>query len=124
VAHVGISPDEVRQRGDEVQTITIPMEEVDRARLEGTTEGFFRVHLKAGSDTLLGATLVGEHAGDLITQVTQAMTAGIGLGKLGDVVYPYPTTAEVIRKAADAWRRGKLTPTAKKAFGLFFKLVK
>ncbi|HEY0036728.1 MAG TPA: mercuric reductase [Longimicrobium sp.] len=124
VAHVGISPDEVRQRGDQVQTITIQMEEVDRARLEGTTEGFFRVHLKAGSDTILGATLVGEHAGDLITQVTQAMTAGIGLGKLGDVIYPYPTTAEVIRKAADAWRRGKLTPTAKKAFGLFFKLVK
>jgi len=124
VAHVGISPDEVRRRGDEVQTITIRMEEVDRARLEGTTEGFFRVHLKAGSDTILGATLVGEHAGDLITQVTQAMTAGIGLGKLGDVIYPYPTTAEVIRKAADAWRRGKLTPAAKKAFGLFFKLVK
>ena len=124
VAHVGLSPDEVRARGDQVQTITIRMEEVDRARLEGTTEGFFRVHLKAGSDTILGATLVGEHAGDLVSQVTQAMTAGIGLGKLGDVIYPYPTTAEVIRKAADAWRRGKLTPTAKKAFGVFFKLVK
>jgi pyruvate/2-oxoglutarate dehydrogenase complex dihydrolipoamide dehydrogenase (E3) component len=124
VAHVGISPAEVRERGDQVQTITIQMEEVDRARLEGTTEGFFRVHLKAGSDTILGATLVGEHAGDLISQVTQAMTGGIGLGKLGDVIYPYPTTAEVIRKAADAWRRGKLTPTAKKALGVFFKLVK
>lgn len=124
LAHVGISPDEVKERGDGVQTITIPMDDVDRAKLEGTTEGFFRVHLQAGSDTILGATLVGEHAGDLISQVTQAMAAGTGLGKLGEVIHPYPTRAEVIRKAADAWSRGKLTPTAKKAFSLFFRLVK
>jgi pyruvate/2-oxoglutarate dehydrogenase complex dihydrolipoamide dehydrogenase (E3) component len=124
LAHVGISPAEVRRRGDEVQTITVAMDDVDRARLEGTTEGFFRVHLKAGSDTILGATMVGEHAGDLVTQITQAMTVGTGLGKLGEVIYPYPTTAEVVRKAADAWNRGKLTATARKAFGVYFRLVK
>jgi pyruvate/2-oxoglutarate dehydrogenase complex dihydrolipoamide dehydrogenase (E3) component len=121
LAHVGIAPDEVAEAGDEVETITIPMAEVDRARTDGTTEGFFRVHLKAGSDTILGATLVAEHAGDIISQVTQAMTAGTGLGKLGETIFPYPTSAEVLRKAADAWRRGKLTPTAKRAFGLFFR---
>lgn len=121
LAHVGIAPDEVAEAGDEVETITIPMAEVDRARTDGTTEGFFRVHLKAGSDTILGATLVAEHAGDIISQVTQAMTAGTGLGKLGETIFPYPTHAEVLRKAADAWRRGKLTPTAKRAFGLFFR---
>jgi pyruvate/2-oxoglutarate dehydrogenase complex dihydrolipoamide dehydrogenase (E3) component len=82
------------------------------------------VHLKAGSDTLLGATIVAEHAGELISQVTQAMTAGIGLGKLGETIYPYPTVAEGLRKAADRWRRGKLTPTAKRAFGLFFRAVR
>jgi pyruvate/2-oxoglutarate dehydrogenase complex dihydrolipoamide dehydrogenase (E3) component len=119
---VGIAPEEVAETGDdEVETITIPMHDSDRARTDGTTDGFFRVHLKAGSDTILGATLVAEHAGEIISQVTQAMTAGTGLGKLGETIFPYPTTAEVLRKAADAWRRGKLTPTAKRAFGLFFR---
>jgi pyruvate/2-oxoglutarate dehydrogenase complex dihydrolipoamide dehydrogenase (E3) component len=121
LAHVGIAADEVAEAGDEVDTITIPLHDVDRARTDGTTEGFLRVHLKAGSDTILGATLVAEHAGDIISQVTQAMTAGTGLGKLGETIFPYPTTAEVLRRAADAWRRGKLTPVARRAFGLFFR---
>ncbi|HEY0015369.1 MAG TPA: mercuric reductase [Longimicrobium sp.] len=124
LAHVGITPDQVAEAGDEVETITVPLEEVDRARLEGETEGFVRVHLKAGSDTLLGATIVAGHAGDLISQVTQAMTAGVGLGRLGDTIYPYPTTAEALRKAADRWRRGKLTPTARRAFDLFFRALR
>jgi pyruvate/2-oxoglutarate dehydrogenase complex dihydrolipoamide dehydrogenase (E3) component len=123
LAQVGITAEEAREAGDEVQTITIPLAEVDRARLDGETEGFVRVHLKAGSDAILGATIVAPHAGELISQVTQAMTAGIGLGKIGDTIYPYPTAAEALRKAADAWRRGKLTPTARRAFGLFFRAV-
>ena len=124
LAHVGISADEVRKAGDRVQTITIPLHDVDRARTDGITEGFFRVHLKGGSDTVLGATLVAEHAGDIISQVTQAMTAGIGLGRLGQTIFPYPTTAEVLRRAADAWSRGRLTPTAKRAFGVFFRALR
>jgi pyruvate/2-oxoglutarate dehydrogenase complex dihydrolipoamide dehydrogenase (E3) component len=124
VAHVGITADEAKERGDAVETITIPMREVDRARLDGEEEGFLRVHLKAGSDRILGATLVAEHAGDIISQITQAMTAGIGLGKLGETIFPYPTQAEVIRKAADAWRRTKLTPAAKSAFRLFFRALR
>lgn len=121
VAHVGITAREAKERGGEVETITIPMHDVDRARLDGAEEGFLRVHLRAGSDRILGATLVAEHAGDIISQLTQAMTAGIGLGKVGETIFPYPTQAEVIRKAADAWRRTKLTPTAKSAFRLFFR---
>lgn len=121
VAHVGIPADEAAEAGDEVQTITISLADVDRAKTDGETEGFLRVHVKAGSDTILGATLVAPHAGDVISQVTQAMTAGIGLGKIGTVVFPYPTVAEALRKAADAWNRGKLTPAARRAFGLFFR---
>ena len=121
VAHVGITADEAKEQGAE--TITIPMREVDRARLDGEEDGFLRVHLKAGSDRILGATLVAEHAGDLISQITQAMTAGIGLGKVGQTIFPYPTQAEVIRKAADAWSRTRLTPAAKKAFRLFFRTL-
>lgn len=123
VAHVGITADEAAGN-DEVQTITIPLADVDRAKTDGETEGFLRVHLRAGSDTILGATLVAPHAGDVISQVTQAMTAGVGLGKVGTVVFPYPTVAEALRKAADAWNRGKLTPTARRAFGLFFRALR
>ncbi len=120
VAHVGIAPDDAARR-DDVQTITIPLHDVDRARLDGDDEGFLRVHLKAGTDRILGATLVASHAGDLISQLTQAMAAGTGLAKVGQTIFPYPTQAEAIRKAADAWSRTKLTPTAKKAFHLFFR---
>ena len=123
VAHVGITAEEAADN-DEVQTITIPLAEVDRAKTDGETEGFLRVHLRAGSDTILGATLVAQHAGDVISQVTQAMTAGTGLGKIGTVIFPYPTAAEALRKAADAWNRGKLTPVAKRAFGLFFRALR
>jgi len=120
LAHVGISPEEVEKRSGEVHTVTVPLAEVDRARLEGAEDGFLRVYLEAGSDTILGATLVSENAGDLISQITQAMVAGVGLGKLGETIFPYPTRAEVIRKAADKWRRGKLTRTARRLFGYYF----
>lgn len=52
------------------------------------------------------------------------MTQGMGLGKLGETIFPYPTQAEVIRKAADQWRRRKLTPLAKSAFGTFFRILR
>lgn len=123
VAHVGISADEAAER-EEVETITVPLAEVDRARLDGETDGFLRVHLRRGSDRILGATLVAEHAGDIISQITAAMTAGIGLGRLGGTIFPYPTQAEAIRKAADAWRRRKLTPLAKRGFELFFRAMR
>lgn len=120
LAHVGISYEEAAERSDEVQSVTVPLAEVDRARLDGRDDGFLRVYLEDGSDTILGATLVSENAGDLISQVTQAIVSGVGLGKLGETIFPYPTRAEVIRKAADQWRRGKLTPTARRLFGYYF----
>jgi pyruvate/2-oxoglutarate dehydrogenase complex dihydrolipoamide dehydrogenase (E3) component len=123
VAHVGITAEEAAERAAGVETVTVPLSATDRAQLDGEGEGLLRVHLKKGSDTILGATLVAGHAGDIISQITQAMTAGVGLGKLGETVFPYPTQAEVIRKAADQWRRGKLTPRVKRGFGFFFRMV-
>jgi len=124
IAHVGMYETDAMQQGLEVETITVPMAEVDRSILEGTTDGFLRVHLKRGSDQILGATLVSEHAGDIISELTVAITHGIGLGKLAATIHPYPTQAEVIRKAANEWRKTKLTPTAKKVFGAFFKVFR
>lgn len=122
VAQVGLTEPEAREQGAE--TITIPLEQVDRFRLDGDTEGFLRVHLAAGSDRIVGATVVAEHAGELIGQLTTAMTLDIGLDRLGQTIFPYPTGAEIIRKAADAHRRGRLTPMVKKAFDLFFHLTR
>ncbi len=110
IAHVGIYEQEAVSRGLEIDTVTIPMAEVDRALAEGDTEGFLKVHLKKGGDTILGATIVSPHAGDLISEITTAMVMGIGLGSFAGIIHPYPTYAEAIRKAADAYNHTKLTP--------------
>jgi pyruvate/2-oxoglutarate dehydrogenase complex dihydrolipoamide dehydrogenase (E3) component len=116
IAHVGLYEHEVVARGHAVHTITIPMNEVDRAVLEGTGDGFLRVHLRKGTDRILGATLVAEHAGDMISEITVAMVGKRGLGTIAKAIHPYPTQAEVIKKAADAYNRGRLTPRVKKLF--------
>ncbi len=124
LAHVGLTAEVAGEQGVDIDTITIPLAEVDRAVLDGAADGFLRVHLKRGSDRILGATLVAENAGDLISQITHAIVAGEGLGQLGKTIFPYPTQAEVVRKAADAWRRRKLTSPVRTAFGLYFRLVR
>ena len=124
VAHVGLHRDEAIQAGHDVETITVHFDDIDRAILEGEKEGFLRVHLKKGSDRILGATLVAAHAGDMIGEITLAMTAGLGLGKLGSTIHPYPTRSDVFARAANAWRKQKLTPTAQKVFRAFFRVFR
>jgi len=121
VAHVGLTAEEAAER--EVETLTIPLSDVDRSKLEGADAGFLRVYLKKGGDTILGATLVGEHAGDMIGELCLAITHGIGLGKIASVIHPYPTQGEVVKKAADTWRRGKLTPFVRRLFRLRFAVL-
>lgn len=124
VAHVGLYEEEARQQGYEVQTITIGMDDVDRAKLDGEDEGFLRVHLKKGTDQILGGTLVAAHAGDMIGLLSLAITQKIGLGKFGDTIFPYPTQGEIFRKAGDAYNKTRLTPTAKKLFKRWFGVFK
>jgi len=124
VAHVGMYEKDARMAGLQVDTLTIPMHEVDRAVLDAETDGLLRLHLKKGTDRILGATLVAEHAGEMISEITVAMTSGLGLGRIGATIHPYPTQAEVFRKAADAWRRRKLTPRVKRLFQAFFRLFR
>lgn len=121
IAHVGLYEKEARTKGYDVHTLTLTLDELDRAVLDGANEGFLRVHLKRGTDKILGATLVAEHAGEMIGELVLAMTGGLGLGAIASTIHPYPTQAEIIRKAADAWRRGKLTPAVKRIFGLYFR---
>jgi pyruvate/2-oxoglutarate dehydrogenase complex dihydrolipoamide dehydrogenase (E3) component/uncharacterized membrane protein YdjX (TVP38/TMEM64 family) len=116
IAHVGMYEHDAAAHGIAVDTITIPLREVDRAVLDGEDEGFFRVHLKKGTDQILGATLVAAHAGDMISEISVAMAGKVGLGTIANVIHPYPTQAEVVKKAADAWNRTRLTPTVKNVF--------
>ena len=124
VAHVGFHETDARGAGHDVETLTLPLAEVDRAVLDGETAGFFRVHLKRGTDRILGTTLVAEHAGEMIGAIGVAIVNGVGLGGIGRTIHPYPTQAEVFRKAADVWRRGKLTPRVRKLLDLFFRIFR
>ncbi|HWN43504.1 MAG TPA: mercuric reductase [Thermoanaerobaculia bacterium] len=124
IAHVGLYEKDAKERGIAVDTLTVPLSSVDRAILDGADEGFLRVHLEKGKDRILGATLVADHAGDMIGEFCLAITQGIGLGKIAGVIHPYPTQGEVIKKAADQWRRTKLTPGVKKLFERWFRVFK
>jgi pyruvate/2-oxoglutarate dehydrogenase complex dihydrolipoamide dehydrogenase (E3) component len=105
IAHVGIYVREAREKGIPVKTITVPMHEVDRAIVDGEDEGFVKIHVKEGTDEILGATVVARHAGEMISDISLAMSAGIGLMKLADVSHPYPTQANAIKLAATTFAR-------------------
>jgi pyruvate/2-oxoglutarate dehydrogenase complex dihydrolipoamide dehydrogenase (E3) component len=110
IAHVGLYPAEAKERGIAVATYTQELAEVDRAVLDGETDGFVKVHVLEGSDRIVGATIVASHAGEIISELTAAIAAGVGLGALGDVIHPYPTQADAIRRAAGLYTRTRLTP--------------
>lgn len=117
VAHVGMYEGEARERGIDVLTLTAPLSDVDRALLDGESEGFARVHLKKGTDRILGATIVARHAGEMINELSLAMTAGFGLSAIAKTIHPYPTQAEAVKQLADAFNRTRLTSFRKKILG-------
>ena len=116
IAHVGLYEQEAQERGIAVKTFVQELDEVDRAILDGETEGFVKVHVRAGSDKILGATVVARHAGEMVSELTLAMVGGLGLKTLAKTIHPYPTQAEAIRKTADAYNRTRLTPRVKALF--------
>ncbi len=110
IAHVGVSAREADEQGLKIDTYTQALDEVDRPVLDGQSEGLAKVHCARGKGTILGATIVAAHAGDLICEVALAMTSGIGLSGIGRTIHPYPTQAEVLRKLGDQYARARLTP--------------
>ncbi len=121
VAHVGMYERDAKAKDIDVLTLTVPLSDIDRALLDGETEGFARVHVRKGSGKILGATIVARHAGEMVSELTLAMTAGLGLSAIGKTIHPYPTQAEVIKKLADAYNRTRLTPFVKKVFIAWLK---
>ncbi len=117
LAHVGLYETEAKEKGMEVDSYTQELSEVDRAILDGETEGFGRIHARKGTDRIVSATIVAERAEERISEITLAMVGRIGLKTVGATIHPYPTQAEAVRKTGDAYNRTRLTPTVKKLMG-------
>jgi pyruvate/2-oxoglutarate dehydrogenase complex dihydrolipoamide dehydrogenase (E3) component len=116
IAHVGLYESEAMKLGIAVDTYFKELAHVDRAIADGEEDGFVKVHTKKGTDEILGATIVAAHAGEMISEITLAMVGKLGLKTVSDVIHPYPTQAEAIKQAADAYNRTRLTPFVKRLF--------
>jgi pyruvate/2-oxoglutarate dehydrogenase complex dihydrolipoamide dehydrogenase (E3) component len=119
IAHVGVSSDEARGRAT---AITIKLSDVDRAVVDEEADGFLRVHHQNGR--VIAATMVAPHAGEVIGQIASVMRRGARLDELSSEIFPYPTVAEALRKAGDAYRRTRLTPGLRSAFQTYFRIVR
>jgi pyruvate/2-oxoglutarate dehydrogenase complex dihydrolipoamide dehydrogenase (E3) component len=114
IAHVGLYFCDCNQKAFAIKTYTVPMSDVDRAVLDGEEEGFVKIHVREGTGTILGATIVARHAGEMINEISLAMVAGIGLKTVSEVIHSYPTQAQAIRMVAEAYRRSQRSPLLKK----------
>ena len=113
IAHVGLYVTEAIRKRTAVKTFTVPMHDVDRAIADGEEEGFVKIHVREGSDKILGATVVARHAGEMINDISLAIGSRLGMDTLARVIHPYPTQAAAIKMAADSYQRTRLTSTRK-----------
>lgn len=121
VARVGLNETEAKKANINYDVIRQNFTEVDRAVVEDEDSGFAKVLVQRGTDKILGATIVAEHAGELIHEFVLAMKHGIGLGKIADTIHVYPTFSEVARKAGDRYNKTRLTPFARKLFAWLYR---
>jgi pyruvate/2-oxoglutarate dehydrogenase complex dihydrolipoamide dehydrogenase (E3) component len=117
VAHVGWQPHAPggALAAELVETITVPLAEVDRAAVDGD-EGELILHLRRGRDRIVGATIVAPHAADLLAPITLAIRQRVGLNRLADLIFPYPSQGEVLKRAANQYQRRRLTPRVRSLF--------
>lgn len=120
VARVGLSESEAEAKGLAFDVYRQEVAGVDRAILESATAGFAKVLTRRGTDRILGATIVAEHAGDLLQPLVLAMSAGLGLSRVAAAIHPYPTFVEILRKTGDAYSKTRLTPRAKGIFAWLY----
>ena len=105
VARVGLNETEAKERNTPYELTTYGLDDLDRAIADGEAHGVVKVLTAPGTDKVLGATIVGEHAGDLIVEYIAAMRHGIGMNKILGTIHIYPTWAEANKYAAGAWKR-------------------
>lgn len=123
IAHVGLYPGDAKEQGIEIDTYTEELSHVDRAILD-EENGLVKIHVRKGTDKIVGATIVAKHAGDLISEITVAMAADAGLGTIAKAIHPYPTQAEAIKRLGDAYNRTRLTPFVKSLFKKWFAFTR
>lgn len=121
VAHVGITEKEAAKTRDEVVTFTKELGDTDRAILDGETEGYVRLYMSRRDGKLLGATIVGSHAGESIGEAVLAIKQKSKVGDLTGVIHPYPTQAEAIKRAADLQFRSRLQPWMRRLLDKYFR---
>lgn len=114
IAHVGMYEKDAAKAGIPVATLVKRLSDVDRAVADGEEEGFVKIHVRRGTDQILGATIVARHAGEMIGEIILAITHKVGLGKIASAIHPYPTQAEAIRQLGDACNAARLTPGLKR----------
>lgn len=105
VAHVGLSEHEARHLGIPYEAVRYDLDDLDRAIADEAAHGFLKVLTEPGKDKILGVTIVGEHAGDMLTEFVLAMRHGLGLNKILATIHTYPTWSEANKHAAGAWKR-------------------
>jgi pyruvate/2-oxoglutarate dehydrogenase complex dihydrolipoamide dehydrogenase (E3) component len=120
IAHVGLYEKDARAKGVDVETYTFTLDEVDRAILDGQETGFARIHVRKGTDQLLGATIVAAHAGELINEFSVLMKTGAGIKTIAGTIHPYPTQAEVNKKVVNLWRKAHFSPATKRRLTRLF----
>lgn len=120
VARVGLSEGEAREKGIAHEVTCYPLDDLDRAITDGETAGFVKVLTPPGKDRILGVTIVGEHAGELLAEFVLAMKHGIGLKKIMGTIHVYPTLAEANRYAAGAWQRNHVPDRLMRWVARFF----
>jgi pyruvate/2-oxoglutarate dehydrogenase complex dihydrolipoamide dehydrogenase (E3) component len=121
VAHVGLYEYQAKDRKMDTEIYVQPLHQVDRAVTDGEEKGFVKIVVRRKTKEILGATIVGRHAGEMIGEISVAMAAGLRLTQLSNVIHPYPTQAEAIRKCADACNRARLTPRVKRLLGAWLR---
>lgn len=113
VASVGMNEQQAKEQNTEYEVTTYGIDDLDRAIADGEATGFVRVLTPPGSDKILGVTIVGPHAGDIISEYVLAMRNGLGLSKILGTVHIYPTLAEANKFAAGNWQKANLNPRLK-----------
>lgn len=103
LAHVGASEKELRENGVKFETYRFPFSKIDRAITDGQTTGLIKIHAKKWNGKILGASVVGVHAGEMISQYALAMKNGVTLRNFADTIHPYPSYGLGARRAADQW---------------------
>jgi len=121
VARVGLNEKEAKEKGISYDVYSYQFKDLDRAVCDREDEGFIKVLTEKGSDQILGVTIVGTHADDLLHELALAMHQRIGLKKIASMIHVYPTLTEISKRIADTYQRSRMTPRLKQWLATYFK---